>query len=86
MANVTENITAIKSNPIKIKSSFGSWKVLADAHFSNGIREWNYHQKPYFFFSKKRALCFIEQVNKTISNGNMQNPHILITQNPLKIE
>jgi hypothetical protein len=57
--------------PIKTKSSYGTWKVLADAHFNNGLKEWDYPSKSYFLFTKQRAIGFIEEVNHAINNGRL---------------
>lgn len=61
--SVKETITKIKSAPLKTKSTYGNWTVLADAHFKSGSKEWDYPNKNYYFFTKKRALDFINDPN-----------------------
>jgi hypothetical protein len=63
---VIEKATKIQSQPIKTtRSTFGNWQVLADAEFysEESGRSWNYPSKVYYFWSKKRALEFINEVN-----------------------
>lgn len=71
--NVKENITKITSEPYKVKSSYGNWAVTADAHFNNGIREWDYPSKSYYFWTNKKALSFINEVNHAVNNGRLIN-------------
>lgn len=68
---VKERITKINTEPLKTNSSYGNWVVYADAHFNNGSKEWDYPNKSYFFFTKKRALEFIEEANHAINNGRL---------------
>ena len=67
--NVKETVTQIKSIPQKTKSSFGNWCVLADAHFDSDRSSWDYPNKSYFFFTKRRAEGFIAEVNCTLNNN-----------------
>ena len=62
MYTVKETITTITSEPTKTKTSYGNWVVTADAHFDNGLKSWDYPSKSYFFWSKSRALEFIQKV------------------------
>jgi len=57
-----ERITRIRSEALKTsRSSYGTWKVLADASFYNEEtgKSWEYPSKTYYFWSKNKALKFI---------------------------
>lgn len=56
---VTETVTKINSEPCKTNSTYGNWVVYADASFDNGMKQWQYPNKAYFFFTKKMAIEFI---------------------------
>ena len=66
-----ENITKITSEPTQCKTSYGNWVVKANTHFNNGVKEWDYPSKSFYFWTKKRALGFIEQVNHEVNNGRL---------------
>lgn len=60
---VIEKITSIVSDPIKAKSSYGSWVVLANTDFysEENKNSWSYPAKHYYFWNKKSALEFINR-------------------------
>ena len=68
---VKETVIKIKSEPIKTNSSYGKWYVLADASFDNGLHQWDYPSKHYYFWTKARANGFIEEVNHAVNNGRL---------------
>ena len=47
-----EKITRINTGILKTNSSYGNYVVYADASFNNGIKQWEYPNKSYFFFKK----------------------------------
>ena len=63
---VIEKITRITSEPLKAKSSYGNWKVLADVDFYSEEtgKSWSYPNKNFYFFTKTRALEFIKSYLK----------------------
>jgi len=60
---VIEKILKITSEPHKVKSSYGTWAVAADCKFisEESKKEWNYPSKVFYFWSKKRAIEFIDK-------------------------
>lgn len=64
-----ETVTAIKAGPNKTNSSYGNWVVYADAHFENFYRSWDYPDKGYYFFTKKRAADWMSEVRIALDNG-----------------
>ena len=60
-SQIKQKITGNITQPTKIKSSYGTWQVLADVIFYiyNGKSTWTYPQKHFYFWNKKDALGFI---------------------------
>ncbi len=70
-----QSIVKINSEPVKTNSSYGNWVVFADAHFTNDLKQWDYPNKGFYFFTKARALGFINEVNDAVNNGRVIYKH-----------